>query len=57
MAEDAVWNCKLVSTGSEKELIVFFSWREQSFDIMVVDEDQRLWAQQGPPPPLSGPLL
>ncbi|KIZ04349.1 hypothetical protein MNEG_3604 [Monoraphidium neglectum] len=41
------YSCKLVATKDGHELIVFFRWRDTSFDLTVVDREQRAWSRQG----------
>jgi hypothetical protein len=46
-ASDAPWTCKLLATGGGEELLVYFAWRGDAFDVQAVDAGQRVWSKQG----------
>jgi len=44
------WSCKLLPTGlTGQELVVFLSWHDTSFSLLVVDHSQRVWGRPGAP--------
>jgi hypothetical protein len=47
MDDDALPSCKLLATQEGQELIAFTTWRDDSFDVTVLDSAQRVWGQQG----------